>query len=60
MAHALQLRIKTTSERLRSNHIDLMEYTERLTVENERLKNEVARLMRGTSALSAGNTYRMF
>lgn len=54
MTHALQLRIKTTSERLRSNHIDLMEYTEKLTAENERLKNEVTKLMRGTCALSTG------
>ncbi len=49
MAHALQLRIKTTSERLRTNHIELLEYTEKLTHENERLKSQVSKFLRSSS-----------
>lgn len=54
MAHALQLRIKTTSERLRTNHIELLEYTEKLTHENERLKSQVSKFLRGSSATLSG------
>jgi hypothetical protein len=49
MALPMQLRIKTTSERLRTNHIDLLEYTEKLSQENENLKNNMAKILRSSS-----------
>lgn len=49
MSRALQLRIKTTSERLRTNHIDLLEYTEQLSKENEKLKVDMEKLVRSSS-----------
>ena len=49
MALPMQLRIKTTSERLRTNHIDLLEYTEKLSKENERLKKSMEKVLRSAS-----------
>lgn len=49
MALPMQLRIKTTSERLRTNHIDLLEYTEKLSKENERLKKSMEKVLRSSS-----------
>jgi chromosome segregation ATPase len=49
MALPMQLRIKATSERLRTNHIDLLEYTEKLSQENETLKNRMEQVMRNAS-----------
>lgn len=53
----MQLRIKTTSERLRTNHIDLLEYTEKLSQENEKLKSNMDKLLRSSSLPCANNTY---
>ena len=49
MALPTQLRMKTTSERLRTNHIDLLEYTEKLSQENETLKRNMAKILRSSS-----------